>query len=80
MSGKWKDISTAKTEQYELLAPTERGLILRDKEAGEAAPYRACIEHDKQERWADNSFESRVEAQIWVENEMAQILGRQVDS
>jgi hypothetical protein len=80
MSGKWKDISTAKTEQYELLAPTERGLILRDKEAGEDTPYRACVAYNQQQRWADHSFESRVAAQIWVENEMAQILGNQVDA
>ena len=79
MSAKWTDISTSAAEAYELLAPTSRGVIQRQRSAHQEAAYTTYVEEgDGTQRRAPHTFGDLNEAKIWVENEMARTLGKQV--
>jgi hypothetical protein len=79
MSAKWTDISTGETEAYELLAPTSRGMIRRQRSASQEAAYTVSVEQgDGTQRSAPHTFGDLNEAKIWVENEMARTLEQQV--
>ena len=79
MSGKWNDMSTAATERYELLAPTTRGVVERQREDGADAQFVVYVEEAGGARHhADRRFADLTEAKIWAENEMARTLDRQV--
>ena len=79
MSGKWNDISTTAAECYELLAPTARGVVLRERDAGPGTPFSVYVEEaDGARRWADRGFDDLTKAKIWAENEMARTLDQQV--
>ena len=80
MSGKWNDISTAEAERYELLAPTTRGVVVRQRDAGPNAPFSVYVEESNgTKHHADRPFGDVNEAKIWTENEMAGTLGKQTD-
>jgi hypothetical protein len=79
MSGKWNDISTAEAECYELLAPTARGVIVRQRREGSTATYTTYVEEASgAQHPADHSFGDLTAAKIWAENEIARTLGQQV--
>jgi hypothetical protein len=80
MSGKWNDISTGETECYELLAPTVRGVVTRQHDAGPDTQFSVSVEESGgAKHYADRRFADLTEAKIWAENEMARIVGQQTD-
>jgi hypothetical protein len=79
MSGKWNDMSTAATERYELLAPTTRGVVERQRGTDTDAQFDVYVEEAGGARHqADRRFADLTEAKVWAENEMARTLGQQV--
>jgi hypothetical protein len=79
VSAKWTDISSDEIEAYELIAPTSRGMVHRQRRAQHEAAYTAAVEEgDGTQQTAPHTFGDLNEAKIWVENEMARTLGRQV--
>ena len=65
-------------ERYELLAPTVRGVIERQRSEADDQVFSVWVEEGGGARHlADKSFDDINDAKIWAENEMALIVGQQ---